>query len=285
MPASFVNGNKAFDKYALIDHGSQFTFLLDTITNFLALPCEAQTSTTLQYMNTQNEMPLSKITAQSLSLHIHHWDKALRYLVHAARQQWTSHQPTHLSWINYVNTFDNLGHIHFPQVAGGKIGALLVVNTFSYTHPIEVISGNINQPFGVKTKLGWTLAGEYETSLHPSKSTINHRSTTTKTFIYHVSRQQTEEPQWSKLVEHFWKIESEGTQENSSVLSDEDNGALKVFQKTIRHNSERYEIGFPWKTPCLLENNYYCALNQLKCLEKRLGNNPTLKTNTIKRFQ
>ena len=29
--------------------------------------------------------------------------------------------------------------------------------------------------------------------------------------------------------------------------------------------------------PCLLENNYYCALNQLRCLEKRLGNNPTLK--------
>ena len=63
MPVSFVNGNKAFDTYALIDHGSQFTFLIDTITNFLALPCEAQTSTTLEYVNTQNKMPLSKITA------------------------------------------------------------------------------------------------------------------------------------------------------------------------------------------------------------------------------
>ena len=48
MPVSFVNGNKAFDTNALIDHGSQFTFLLDTITNFLSLPCEAQTSITLQ---------------------------------------------------------------------------------------------------------------------------------------------------------------------------------------------------------------------------------------------
>ena len=164
------------------------------------------------------------------------------------------------------DTFNNLRHIHFPQVAGGQIH-----------HPIEVIPGDINQPFGVKTKLGWTLAGEYETSLHPSESTINHHSTTTKPFNYHFSRQQTEEPNLSELVEQFWKIESEGTQENSSVLSDEDNDALKVFQKTIRHNPERYEIGFPWKTPCLLENNYYCALNQLKCLEKSLGNNPTQK--------
>ena len=32
IPVSFVNGKKTFDTYALIDHGSQFTFLLDTIT-------------------------------------------------------------------------------------------------------------------------------------------------------------------------------------------------------------------------------------------------------------
>ena len=121
------------------------------------------------------------------------------------------------------------------------------------------------------------LSWRYDTSLNPSESTIRYHSTTTKPFIYYVSRQQTEEQHLSELVEQFWNIESEGTQEDSSVLSDEDNDALKVFRKTIRHNSERYEIGFPSKTPCFLENNYYCALNQLPCLEKRLVNNPTLK--------
>ena len=129
----------------------------------------------------------------------------------------------------------------------------------------------------MKTYLGWTLAGEYETSLNPSESTFRHLSTTTKPFIYHVSRQQTEEPHLSLLVEQIWKIEREGAQANSFVLSDEDNDALMVFRKTIQHNSERYEIGFPWKTLCLFENNYYCALNQLRCLGKRLSNNPTLK--------
>ena len=93
------------------------------------------------------------------------------------------------------------------------------------------------------------ISWEYETSLNPSESTFRHPSTTTKPFIYHVSRQQTEEPHLSDLVEQFRKIEREGTQENSSVLSDEDNDALLVFRKTIRNNSERYETGFPWKTP------------------------------------
>ena len=252
MSVSFVNGNKAFDTYALIDHGSQFTFLLDTITNFLALPCEPQISTTLQYVKTQSDMPLSKITAPVIITPY----KSLRQSFEISRAYSTPAMnvtPPKIFELNQIcDTFNNLRHIHFPQVAAGKVGALLGVNTFGYTHPIEVILGNINQPFGVKTKLGWTLAGEYEPSLNPSESTFNHHSTTTKPFIYHILRQQTEEPHLSELVEQFWKIESEGTQEKSSVFSDEDNDALKVFQKTIRHNSERYEIGFPWKTLCLL---------------------------------
>ena len=168
MPVSFVNGNKAFDTYVLIDHGSQFLFLLDTITNLLALPCEAQTSTTLQYVNTQNEMPLSKITAPVIITPY----KSLRQSFEISRAYSTPAMnltPANIFELNQLcDTYNNLRHIHFPQVAGGKIGALLGLNTFAYTQPIEVIPGNINQPFGVKTKLGWTLAGEYETSHHHS---------------------------------------------------------------------------------------------------------------------
>ena len=62
------------------------------------------------------------------------------------------------------DTLSNLLHIQFPQKAGVKIGALLDVNNLICTHPIKLIPGNLNQPFGVKTILGWTLA-DYETPL------------------------------------------------------------------------------------------------------------------------
>ena len=162
MPVSFVNGNKAFDTYALIDHGSQLTFLLDNITNFLALPCEPQTSTTLQYVNTQNEMPLSKITAPIIISPY----KSLRQSFEISRAYSTPAMdvtPANIFELNQLcDTFNNLRHIHFPQVACGKIGALLGVNTFAHTHPIEVIPGNINQPFGVKTNLGWGVTWDGE---------------------------------------------------------------------------------------------------------------------------
>ena len=60
------------------------------------------------------------------------------------------------------DAFKALRHIHFPEIADGKTGALLGINTFAFTHLVEVIPATKNRPFGVKTRLGWTLAGEYE---------------------------------------------------------------------------------------------------------------------------
>ena len=60
------------------------------------------------------------------------------------------------------NTFKELSHIYFPDRSNGAIFALLGVNIFAFTYPVDVIQGSKKRPFGVKTKLGWTLAGEYE---------------------------------------------------------------------------------------------------------------------------
>ena len=62
----------------------------------------------------------------------------------------------------FCDAFKKVSHIHFPVIAEAKIGALLGIYTFNFTHPIEVIPATKNQPFGVKTRLRWTLAGEYE---------------------------------------------------------------------------------------------------------------------------
>ena len=61
IPVSFLKGGKGFDTYALIDPGSQFSFVLDAIAGFLGLPRETQQSVPLQLLNTENSMSLSKI--------------------------------------------------------------------------------------------------------------------------------------------------------------------------------------------------------------------------------
>ena len=85
-------------------------------------------------------------------------------------------------------TINHLCHIFsFATFSSGcwwQNGALLRVNSSALTHRIEVIPGTINQPVGVKTKLGLTLAGEYEISLNPSESPFIHYSATAKPFVY-----------------------------------------------------------------------------------------------------
>ena len=60
------------------------------------------------------------------------------------------------------DAFNNLSYIHSPYIYDGKIGALLGVNAFAFTYATHLIQGNQNQLFGVKTKLSWSLADEYE---------------------------------------------------------------------------------------------------------------------------
>ena len=163
IPVFFLNGKKAFDTYALIDPRSQFNFIFEKITEFLALPCEDQEATTLQYLNTEHDMPLSKgsepVTVAS-------------YKNLVKKFQITTTHTTPCLNVAPANTFDlshlcdafkELRHIHFPEIAKGKIGALLGIKTFAFTHPIQVITATKYQSFGVvKTRLAWTLAGEYE---------------------------------------------------------------------------------------------------------------------------
>ena len=80
------------------------------------------------------------------------------------------------------------------------------------------------------------------------------------------------------MLEQYWSIEKTASEPAKSfVLSDVDNEALQILEKTCRHNGERYEIGLPWQTNVNLPNNYYAALNRVRSLEKRLTRNPELK--------
>ena len=160
LSVSYINGSKVFDTYALIDSGSQFTFLLDKVTTFLELLFEAQASTPLQYLKTEHEMPQSKI---SKTLTETPFDK-INQQFSIARTYSTlclNVSPANvLELYQLCDTFRKLSHLYFPDIANGAIGALLVVNTFAFTYPVDVSQGGKKRPFGVKTKLGWTIDGE-----------------------------------------------------------------------------------------------------------------------------
>ena len=120
-------------------------------------------------------MPLSKI---SETVTVTPFDKVNQQfsIARAYRKPCLNVSPLNVLELNQLcDTYKELSHIYFPDIANGAIGALLGVNAFAFTYPVDVIQGSKKRPFGVKTKLGLTLAGEYELS-HKTMNTKNPRA-------------------------------------------------------------------------------------------------------------
>ena len=139
IPVSFLKGYKAFDTYALIDPSSQCSFVLVAISEYLELPCESQQSVPLQFLNTENNMTLSKIN-EPVNITPYKSSGISFEFSRAYSTPSLNVSAANAFQLNQIcDAFNNLRHIHFPYTADGKIGALLVVNAFAFTYPTHVI--------------------------------------------------------------------------------------------------------------------------------------------------
>ena len=164
--------------------------------------------------------------------------------------------------------FPQLRHIKFPDIDNGKIGVLLGTACVQFTHALEWIRGASNCPAGVRTELGWTIAGEFT---HPKKGKV----TSSRHHVLFASHSPPPELQPTDLLENYWTIEKAGCEPViDKKVSLEDKEALRILNETCHHNGERYEIGLPWKSSATLPNNYFAAVNQARSLEKRLKDKP-----------
>ncbi|GFU25971.1 uncharacterized protein TNCV_5104661 [Trichonephila clavipes] len=73
----------------------------------------------------------------------------------------------------------------------------------------------------------------------------------------------------------FWDLEAIGIKAESSC--DPDDQAMQHFKSSVRFNSGRYEVGFPWKSHTQeLKNNFSVAEKRVKSLTRRFIRDPTL---------
>ncbi|GFX77584.1 DUF1758 domain-containing protein [Trichonephila clavipes] len=73
----------------------------------------------------------------------------------------------------------------------------------------------------------------------------------------------------------FWDLEAIGIKAESSC--DPDDQAMQHFKSSVRFNSGRYEVGFPWKGHTQeLNDNFSVAEKRVKSLSRRFIRDPTL---------
>ena len=131
--------------------GSQFKFLLDAVSDYLELPCEYPSSTTVQYLSVDYELLLSKIKQPITVCPFNQFDEKFQ-ISRAYSTPTLNVNAANVTELNYVcDAFNDLRHIYFPDIAKGKIVALLGVNAFAFRHPTEVIQGTFEVIQGSKS--------------------------------------------------------------------------------------------------------------------------------------
>lgn len=119
-----------------------------------------------------------------------------------------------------------------------------------------------------QSKLGWILGGRYTSTGNSTEipsllvSTLGTAPTEMKASTHMLSK--VDSPLLDKPdLNSFWNLESIGIVD--SPLTSDDDRALEMFNSTVKFDSGRYLVSWPWKeSPQLLPDNYQLAVGCLK---------------------
>ena len=128
----------------------------------------------------------------------------------------------------------------------------------------EYKAGKENEPYAVRTKLGWVLM--------VGKSSKLEKSVTNNVCLV----QSIDEIN----LEHFWNIENYGilSKTDPKLLNRDETRVMNISETATTLKNKHDEIGSLWKTDNpKLPTNRELAENRLVSLEKRLERNPVLE--------
>ena len=159
---------------------------------------------------------------------------------------------------NYLSDLPNI------RVSMTDVKVILGQDAYHLIRPLEYKSGERNQPWAVKTALGWTISGAL-----PKKEASN--------LSVSCNLSVASDP-LANQMEKWWDMETYASVCDVSGRFKEEKRALSILERTTKHNGERYEVGLMWADDNPdLPNNYYSAYQQFLSMEKRLEKDSEMK--------
>ena len=132
---------------------------------------------------------------------------------------------------------------------------------------LEERRGKPEEPFAVKTPLGWMMYGL------PS-------ATESQNSLFHVTTVQEQDDKLTQKMELMWKTDfSDSLSNPKSAMSVEDKTALPMMESSLVYENNRYKLSLPWRNdPKVLPNNVSLARSRLSMLKRRLEKDTVLHT-------
>lgn len=165
-----------------------------------------------------------------------------------------------------IMKWPHLRNLNFPTINCNEVSLLIGQDNPGLLMPIEVKAGRSNEPYAVRTVLGWVKNGPIDASSNPRQVT-NH-------FITSDLKLQ---------VEKFWQIESCVDQPLNSIS---DRKVISLWEDSLTFDGKHYSANIPFKRrPLNLPSNLPMVEGRLASLKRRLMKDPELKAKYTKQIQ
>ena len=260
VPVSVVTSRGVkTNTFALLDSGSQTSLILENFADTIGLVGE-DSPLQLGTINSSGE----PVRSRKVSFHVGAVEGTKPDAQIAVDEAWTVPQlnlPPQRVTRSMMQDFPHLKDLSIPEVDSKYVTILLGANVLEAILQHDVRRGRPGQPVAILTAFGWTLAGAVNSVVKPERL-----------HVMHVHRVLNDEESLNKQVEDWWRTESFGTKyEDASPRSREDNRALEMLERTVKHVSDGYEVGMLWKEQDVkFPDNRPMAEKRLKSTERKL---------------
>ncbi|XP_067380798.1 uncharacterized protein [Channa argus] len=160
-----------------------------------------------------------------------------------------------------------------PELMDCKVGLLIGYDCSRALAPRQVITGRDDEPYAIKTDLGWSIVGS---------SPWVAKSTEVTGLCHRVSVKELP-PLTPATVIRALESDFKDTNSGEKSISQDDIQFMQLLNERIHQNTEGHlEMPLPFKTRPQLPENRHLALVRLKYLKRKLEKNSKFKEDYVK---
>lgn len=189
--------------------------------------------------------------------------------------------PLERSHIPTPETAERWNHLkgiapEIPELMDCEVGLLIGYDCSRALAPRRVITGRDDEPYAIKTDLGWSVVGSALRSAHSTEVTgLCHRIAVREL-----------PPLTPASVIRALEFDFRDSAQCDKNISQEDIQFMQMLNSTVHQNAEGHlEMPLPFKSRPQLPENKRLALVRLKHLKRKLDKNPKFKNDYIQFMQ
>ena len=234
-----MNGN-SFQTYALLDDGADKTLCVERLLDALNVSSRPVTFNIATVNSTGSTTHGQEVDLQVQGVNIN--DKVNLHKVWSVKRLPISVNSAVVR--DDIKKLSYLKDIDVSKIATKDVMLLIGTDSPAAHIPLEVRSGNTDQPDAIRTRLGWAIRGPVGTTNASDKVSVNFQRSSGDALLL-------------QNLERMWTTDfDEKGQNESEAMSVEIKCALKIMESSITHEDGRYKIALPWRDEAaVLPNN------------------------------